>query len=112
MRVFGLFLMLCLSMPAIAQDYTSYFTGDTTDVTVTVQKGTVLMGGASENDNAMRWFLERAGGGDVLVLRTSGEDGYNDYFFEDLGVEINSVETILCNNKDASFNPYVLRRVA
>jgi hypothetical protein len=67
MRVFGLFLMLCLSMPAIAQDYTSYFTGDTTDVTVTVQKGTVLMGGASENDNAMRWFLERAGGGDVLL---------------------------------------------
>ena len=112
MRVFGLFLMLCLSMPAIAQDYTSYFTGDTTDVTVTVQKGTVLMGGASENDNAMRWFLERAGGGDILVLRTSGEDGYNAYFFEDLGVDVNSVETILCNNKDASFNPYVLRRVA
>ena len=37
------------------------------------------MGGASENDAAMAWFLERAGGGDVLVLRASGSDGYNDY---------------------------------
>jgi hypothetical protein len=82
MRVFGLFLMSCLSMPAFCSGlHELLYRRDTTDVTVTVQKGTVLMGGASENDNAMRWFLERAGGGDVLVLRTSGEDGYNDYFF-------------------------------
>ena len=45
------------------------------------------MGGATENDNAMRWFLNLADGGDVVVLRTSGSDGYNDYMFNQLGVE-------------------------
>ena len=42
------------------------------------------MGGASEDDNAMKWFLERANGGDVLVLRATGADGYNDYLFSSL----------------------------
>lgn len=112
MRVFQAVLLCCLANISYGQDYTSYFTGDTADVDVAVLQGTVLMGGASENDNAMRWFLERAPGGDILILRTSGEDGYNDYFFSDLGIAVNSVETIVCNNKDASFDPYVLRRVA
>ena len=43
------------------------------------------MGGASENDDGMA-VSERAGGGDVLVLRASGSDGYNSYFYNDLGV--------------------------
>ena len=37
------------------------------------------MGGSRENDNAMRWFLKQADGGDILVLRASGSNGYNDY---------------------------------
>jgi cyanophycinase len=58
-----------------------------------------MMGGRTENDNAMRWFLSRAQGGDVLVLRASGTDGYNDYFFSELGIEINSVETLVFQEK-------------
>lgn len=112
MRFFTLVLGLMIIQFSSAQSYVSYFTGDTADVTVNPLKGTVLMGGAGENDNAIRWFLERADGGDVLVLRTTGEDGYNDYFFTDLGVELNSVETIVCLNSEASTNPYVLRRVS
>jgi len=69
------------------------------------------MGGASEDDNAMRWFLERADGGDILVFRTSGSDGYNSYLFSDLGVTVNSVETIVCHNSSASSDPYVLQRI-
>lgn len=57
--------------------------------------GICMMGGATEDDNAMRWFLERASGGDVLIMRASGSDGYNDYFFKELGVSINSVETLV-----------------
>jgi hypothetical protein len=37
------------------------------------------MGGASEDDNAMKWFLQRANGEDIIILRTSGSDGYNAY---------------------------------
>jgi hypothetical protein len=39
-----------------------------------------MMGGRSEHDEAMHWFLEQSKGGD--------------YFFSDLGVEVNSVETL------------------
>jgi len=62
-------------------------------------KGVCLMGGRTENDNASRWFLERANGGDVLVLRASGSDGYNDYFYNELGIPVNSVETLVFSGK-------------
>ncbi len=65
------------------------------------------MGGSREDDNAMRWFLERADGGDVLVLRTSGSDGYNDYFFDELGITVNSVETIVFENGDAANDVHI-----
>ncbi|MDP4952805.1 MAG: Type 1 glutamine amidotransferase-like domain-containing protein [Flavobacteriales bacterium] len=94
-----------------AQSYTSWFTGDEADTTTVTQPGIVLMGGAGEHDNAMRWFLERANGGDVVVIRASGSDGYNDYLFSDLGVEVNSVQTILFNTPSASINPYVIEQL-
>ena len=53
------------------------------------------MGGAAEDDNGMRWFLNRANGGDIVVLRTSGSDGYNDYMYLELVVSINSVNSIV-----------------
>ena len=95
-----------------AQSYTSYFTGDPADVVTTTQKGTVLMGGATENDNAMRWFLQHSGGGDIVVLRASGSNGYNDYLYTTLGIPVNSVESIVCNNASASYDPYVIQQVA
>lgn len=93
------------------QAFTSYYTGDTIDVVSSPTSGTVLMGGASENDYAMRWFLERADGGDVLVLRASGEDGYNDYFYSELGISVNSVQTIVCNSAAASIDPYLIAQI-
>ena len=69
------------------------------------------MGGASENDNAMAWFLQQANGGDILVLRASGSDGYNDYLYEDLGVTVNSVETIKFNSASAASDPYIHQRI-
>ncbi len=97
---------------AQSQDsYTSYFTGDSADVDVDPEFGVVLMGGAGENDAAMQWFLERANGGDVVVLRASGTDGYNDYMFTDLGVTVNSVETIVFNDAAAAADAYVIEQV-
>lgn len=96
---------------ASAQPYTSYFTGNTTDVDTIGQGGICLMGGATEDDNAMIWFLERANEGDVLVLRASGSDGYNDYMFNQLGVTLNSVETIVCSSAAASDETYVQQAI-
>jgi len=105
-----LWLMIAAGMSG--QSYTTYFTGDTTDVNPAPQFGILLAGGATDNDNAMTWFLERANGGDVLIIRDSGANGYNDYLFSDLGVAVNSVETILFNDASASNDEYVLQQIA
>jgi len=107
-----LFLILTM-MPFIGfgQNYTSYFTGNTADTITTPIGGVCIMGGATEDDNAMKWFLQRANGGDVLVLRTTGSNGYNSYLYSSLGINVNSVETIVCNNASASNDAYVLQKI-
>lgn len=106
-------LLLCLlcTQTIFAQTYQSFYTGDTSDVVTPTQGGVVLMGGATEDDNAMRWFLQRSGGGDIVVIRTSGADGYNDYMFNDLGVTVNSVETILTSTYVSAQDPYVAQHI-
>ncbi|MDX2362241.1 MAG: T9SS type A sorting domain-containing protein [Crocinitomicaceae bacterium] len=105
-------LLFILPFVGISQSYTNYFTGSPLDVTTLPQGGVCLMGGATEHDEAMKWFLERADGGDILVLRTSGSDGYNDYMFSQLGVIVNSVETIVFNNSSASNDSYVQQKIS
>jgi cyanophycinase-like exopeptidase len=104
-------IILLISIQVSAQSYTSYFTGDVNDIGTVPIGGTCMMGGAGEHDEAMKWFLERANGGDVLILRASGSDGYNDYMYTDLGVNINSVETIVFNNSNASNEIYVQNKI-
>lgn len=104
-------LVFLSSLFAYSQNYTSYFTGNSTDLVTSPQGGICLMGGASEDDNAMKWFLERANGGDILVLRATGSDGYNTYLYSGLGINVNSVETIVCNNANASLDSYVINKI-
>jgi cyanophycinase len=85
--------------------------GDTADVAGTnVQAGLVLMGGSTDVDEAMRWMLERAGGGDVVIIRASGSTGYNNYLFA-LGAKVNSVETLRINSRDIANSPEVEQRL-
>lgn len=95
----------------IGQNYTSFFTGNTLDTLTTANGGICMMGGAREDDNAMRWFLKRANGGDILVLRASGSDGYNNYFYSELGVKVNSVETLVFKNKEAANAKYIHEKI-
>lgn len=109
----SLYCSLFFSGSALAQEtFTSWIVGDTADAVVSgVQPGIVLAGGGGDNDEAMQWMLERAAGGDVLVLRASGSNGYNSYFFSQLGVSVNSVETIRFDEPEAAYDPYVIRRI-
>ena len=55
------------------------------------------MGGGSDVDAAMVWMIGKAGGGDILVLRATGTNGYNSYIY---GLATcNSVETLLINSR-------------
>ena len=108
-----LFLLfpLFLNYIAFSQSYTTYFTGNSTDEVTSPFGGVCIMGGATEHDEAMKWFLEQANGGDILVLRTSGSNGYNNYLYSQLGIGVNSVETIVFNNATASNDAYVLQQI-
>lgn len=105
------FLFLLISCQLTAQDFDYYYIGDTTDISTSASFGICLMGGATENDNGSTWFLNKADGGNVVVLRASGSDGYNDYFYNQLGVNMQSVETIVFNNATAAQNSFVQRRI-
>jgi cyanophycinase-like exopeptidase len=107
-------LLLLLMFPffGFSQGFTSYFTGNATNITTATTAGTCLMGGATEHDNAMRWLLQKANGGDVVVLRSTGSNGYNNYLYSDLGVTVNSVETLVITSIAGATNPYVLNKVA
>ncbi|GEP50881.1 hypothetical protein FNO01nite_15530 [Flavobacterium noncentrifugens] len=105
-------LALLFPIVAFSQGYTSYFTGNSVNIDPTPRFGICMMGGATEHDSAMKWLLQKANGGDVVVLRSSGSDGYNDYLYSELGVEVNSVETLVITSVAGAENPYVLDKVA
>jgi cyanophycinase len=83
--------------------------GDTADVVRTVQGGLLIMGGSTDVDEGIKWLLQRSGGGDIVVIRASGSTGYNNYMYEMQAV--NSVETLLINNKELAENEQVARIV-
>lgn len=84
--------------------------GDTADVHPTyVKQGFLLAGGSTDVDSAMKWLLDKADGGDVIVLRASGSTGYNQYMF---GLsKVNSVESLLINSTELANNPAVAQRI-
>ncbi|MCX4239339.1 cyanophycinase [Paraliomyxa miuraensis] len=82
-----------------------YITGNPEDADVDpTGPGLVLMGGGSDVDEAFSWWGNYIAGGDVVVIRTSGADGYNDYLYGFGNAD--SVETMLVTAGFAS-DPYV-----
>lgn len=71
----------------------------------------VLMGGGIDVDDAFRAMIAKARGAsaagvDVVVLRTSGADGYNPYLMAMGGVD--SVESIVLKSRAAASDPQVI----
>ena len=80
-----------------------YRTGAATDVERHQRAGYALMGGGTDLDEAFRWLCDRADGGDLLVLRASGDDAYNPYIS---GLcKLNSVATLVIPNREAALDP-------
>lgn len=105
------FLYFLLNNQMQAQGYISYFTGDSADVTTNPVFGVCMMGGRTEQDHAMIRFLQYADSGDVVVLRASGSDGYNNYMYSELGVSINSVESFVITSREGAVHDFVLKQV-
>jgi len=74
--------------------------GNAEDIQTETESGLVLMGGSTDVDAAMRWMIDRSGGGDFVIIRVSGGAGYNDYLYGMGG--LNSVETLRLNTAEAA----------
>lgn len=92
-----------------AAPYEYWLTGNATDAQpARTRAGLMLAGGAGDVTAAWKWFLDCAGGGDIVVLRASGGDGYQDFILTKLG-GVDSVETIKFNDASAARDDRVLK---
>lgn len=89
--------------------YQYFLTGNAEDVKRAAQPGFVLLGGGKDVDRAFEWLIRKSGGGDVVVIRASGADGYNQYI-AGLGA-VDSVESIVIKTPEAARDPFVLEKI-
>jgi len=73
--------------------------------------GIVLMGGGTDVDAAFQWMCDRAGNGDLLVVRATGTNGYNNYI-KKLCPKLKSVATLIIPSLDAANHPDVATYIA
>ena len=92
--------------------FTSFVVGNPGDAqpSPTLSPGLVLMGGGTDVDAAFQWMCQRAGGGDFLVIRTTGTDAYNPYI-QQLCPQMDSVETIIITSVTGANSAYVSTQI-
>ena len=93
--------------PPKPPELTTWMTGNAADAAVKpTGPGLILMGGSTEVDAAFTWWKPYVNGGDVVILRASGSDGYNDYLYTEIG-GVDSVETLLVTSVALAESDYV-----
>jgi cyanophycinase len=107
--------MVLIATPAFAREggfgWAYYEIGDVhAPPARTTEAGLMLHGGGDWSTQAFRWFVEKAGGGHIVVLRASygGENG--EEIFRDIG-GVSSVQTIVFSDRAAARDPRVLEIV-
>jgi len=109
-------LACALALPApplaAAPAPASWLTGNPADARpARTRPGLFLAGGGGDVEAAWRWFIGCAGGGDIVILRASGADGYNDYLHRRIG-GVDSVETLLFRSPEEARDPAALEVIA
>jgi len=93
-------------------DLERWLTGNPQDAKVEpLGPAVILMGGGEDVDAAFRWWRPKLAGGDVVVLRASGADGYNRYLHTEIG-GCDSVETLKVTTREQADSDWVAERVA
>ena len=111
-------LLLLAAVHAAGAKETRYLTGSGADVRPRLHGPAYhLQGGGTDVAAAFQWMLDEARGCtscptklDVVVLRSSGADGYNDFVFKLNGVD--SVETLVIKDRADSDTEAVIQTVA
>ena len=91
-----------------AADYGHYVLGDiAAKAPGKPSGGLLLMGGGDRNFDALRWFMQKAGNGHIVVLRASQGGEIGEEFFNEVG-GIESVETFVFKDRESASDPKVL----
>src|SRR5687767_15359372 len=103
--------LLLISAPGAdaAPGYTYSVVGNAGDVVTATTGLLVLQGGGTDVDENFVRMGARSGGGDFVVIRASGSNGYNQYIYDLCGCD--SVETIVFRNRQAAFDPFVIATI-
>ena len=109
--VLSLFVVCLLASSLYAAPKTgfqAFIVGNAADAqpAATLSPGLVLMGGGTDVDAAFQFMCQRAGGGDFVVIRTTGTDAYNPYI-QQLCPQMDSVETIIITSVTGANSAYV-----
>lgn len=108
LRIIGVGILLAangLLAAAQAPAYRYIRAGERADIKAQSRPGFALMGGGTDLDEAFKFLCDRAGGGDFLVLRATGDDEYN-FYLRGL-CHLNSVATLIIPDRDAAANSFV-----
>jgi cyanophycinase len=106
---FAAAFFLTLPLYAAEHPYQYFRAGSPNDVQTKTQAGFALMGGGDDLDEAFKWMCERAGGGDFVVLRASGDEDYNPYI---QGLcKLNSVATLILKSREAAKDAFVANAI-
>ena len=114
LRLLGFVVIACLFVPSLhaaptpKPGYTAFIVGNPADAPPApgLTPGLVLMGGGLDVDEAYQWMCQRAGGGDFVVIRTTGTDAYNPYL-QALCPQMDSIETIIITTTTGANSTYV-----
>lgn len=115
LNYFGILLAALFAagaVPAGAAEEKGYryiLTGDPSDAKVSPRGGLVLEGGVDDPEEAVRWMIRQARGGDFVVLRASDDDGTQE-MFPALG-KVDSVETFIFESSAPSRDPFVIEKI-
>ncbi len=104
--------VLAAGKPAAAKDsgYKYVRLGRASDATPKPSMGYFLAGGGADLDQGFAWFCAKANGGDLLVLRPSGDDAYNRYVH---GVcpALNSVATLVITSREGARTEFAVQAI-
>jgi len=89
-------------------DVTYYLTGNSEDVQTNSSLGYLLAGGASDQKSWFDWMVNKADGGDFVILRADDSDGYNDDTFIE---GANSILTLVINDETSANSDFVRDKI-
>jgi cyanophycinase len=100
-------LLADAAIPVAPVELSHWIVGNEADAVIeTASPALFLAGGGSDVDEAFVWARDHVQGGDVVILRASGSDGYNEYLLDEIG-GFDSVETLLIDDRTLAEAPYV-----